>query len=205
MLWAVAVGGSVLSLLHQMLEMKALQSFLSPLALLTVVRYAVHTRPHASPPQQYLMFSAVSLVCSDILIPNCVWRAGKVATAMRLQVFVVFNALFSHRLIDSKLLTGAGLRAALMSPLQTNLDDDEVSVRLEVVRVMQHVFALCDATSRFGDEKSTTDLYSEVLKRLDDSNDAMRLHAMKALGLLVTRGFPPGDNHTTHQHSKTAV
>jgi len=116
-----------------------------------------------------------------MLLPNLVWRAGKAAEHVRLA-----SALCLSKLVPLPHLSGAVLSAHLDDalPLFTSILDDDNS---ETRRLSCDIFA--SALPRLTAAALTSDtvrkLYPEMLKRLDDASDAIRLKVCTAILALV--------------------
>jgi len=125
----------------------------------------------------------------EILLPNCVWRAGRVASSLRLHALTVLHALLSHNLVPARLLQV--LAPGLLPVLKSNLDDDEARLRMLVLLLLQLLVTALPAHSLKLDDDLLTELHRDLLKRLDDAHDDIRLQVVRALTLLLARVFPP--------------
>ncbi|XP_022102374.1 dynein assembly factor 5, axonemal-like isoform X2 [Acanthaster planci] len=113
-------------------------------------------------------------VVREMVIPNCVWHGGRTAAAIRTTAISCLWAL-----LQSGLLTAEQINS-VMSDLQTQLtsllEDDSRSTRLITCRVFRKILALCGST--FDPDRLHT-MYMELLKRMDDSSDEIRLAVAK--------------------------
>jgi dynein assembly factor 5 len=125
-------------------------------------------------------------ILRSILVPNLVWRAGRIAEAMRLQAAAVMHGVFARGLVSAAL--AKEVRAELFPVLHTNIDDDELQLRMAIVKIFESVFAL---TTEHLDYTELTDLHRDFLKRMDDSNDTMRIEVCKMYKVFMEHCFPP--------------
>ncbi|XP_038066344.1 dynein assembly factor 5, axonemal-like isoform X2 [Patiria miniata] len=126
-------------------------------------------------PEAKARFGDFSLVVvREMVIPNCVWHGGRTASAIRTTGISCLWAL-----LQSGLLTAEQV-SSVMDDLQTQLtsllEDDSRSTRLITCRVFRKILALCGAT--FDPDRLHT-MYMELLKRMDDSSDEIRVAVAK--------------------------
>ncbi|XP_072168625.1 dynein axonemal assembly factor 5-like [Diadema setosum] len=114
-------------------------------------------------------------VVRNMVLPNCVWHAGRTATAIRTTAVSCLWALLQSGLLDAQQLNS--IINDLQVQLVTLLEDDSCSTRLITVRILQKVMAVC-GSSTFDPERLHT-MYMELLKRLDDSSDEIRVAVAK--------------------------
>jgi dynein assembly factor 5 len=122
----------------------------------------------------------------SILVPNLVWRAGRIAEAMRLQAAAVLHGVFARGLVSVALVKE--VRNELIPVLRTNIDDDELQLRMAITKIFESVFAL---THEHLDHMELTDLHRDFLKRMDDSNDTMRIEVCGMYKVFMKNCFPP--------------
>ena len=111
------------------------------------------------------------LLYSAMLVPNLVWRAGRAAEHVRLAAMTSLA-----RLVPLDALTPAQLEAQLedsLPVLHTALDDDNVETRRIGCSVVESLLSKL-GPSRLESERARK-LYPELLKRLDDASDAVRI------------------------------
>jgi dynein assembly factor 5 len=111
------------------------------------------------------------LLFSAMLVPNLVWRAGRAAEHVRLAAMTSLN-----RLVPLPSLTAPQLEAQLedaLPVLHSTLDDDNVETRRLCCGVVESVLEKL-GPHRVESERARK-LYPELLKRLDDASDAVRL------------------------------
>ena len=106
-----------------------------------------------------------------MLVPNLVWRSGRAAEHVRLASMTALA-----RLIPLGALTPAQLEAQMEESLpviHTALDDDNVETRRIGCAAVNSLLRKLGKT-RLESERARK-LYPELLKRLDDASDAVRL------------------------------
>eukprot|EP00041_Stephanoeca_diplocostata_P019051 m.404509 g.404509 ORF g.404509 m.404509 type:complete len:792 (+) comp21198_c0_seq1:75-2450(+) len=124
-------------------------------------------------------FAHAETVITRIVLPNCVWRNGRVQSALRTAACMCLWAL-----LDGGLVTADAIKHVLpeLIPQMTScLDDDVEDTRLIVCRIFEHVFRVgqacfVDSTSGYDKLHST---YPELLKRLDDNSDMIRMASLR--------------------------
>jgi len=108
-----------------------------------------------------------------LLVPNLVWRAGRAAEHVRLAAMTGVNRLLPLPALKSSQL--ASQLEELMPVLTSCLDDDNVETRRISCSVTN---SLLRKLGKGGlPEDRTRKLYPELLKRLDDASDEVRLQA----------------------------
>ena len=128
------------------------------------------------------------LVLDGMLLPNLVWRAGRAAEHVRLGSMLCLSKLLPLRLVDA---TELGERAPTVLPVLTNcLDDDATETRRLACVVVRH--AVDQLGSARLNEEAVRALYPELLKRLDDASDGVRLTCCEPLAaLLAAASYSP--------------
>ncbi|KAH3861633.1 dynein axonemal assembly factor 5-like [Dreissena polymorpha] len=114
------------------------------------------------------------IVVRDMILPNCVWKAGRVAAAIRTTAVSCAWAL-----LQSGVLTIDRLEPVLdyfITQMLACMEDDNKGTRLVACRVMTRTFDL--AGGRVNQDR-LHNMYLELLKRLDDSSDEIRLTVAK--------------------------
>ncbi|XP_033749456.1 dynein assembly factor 5, axonemal-like [Pecten maximus] len=123
-------------------------------------------------------FSAI--VVKDMVIPNCVWSAGRTAGAIRTTAVSCMWALLQSGLLTQEKL--APVVEDLLTQMITAMDDSNKSTRLIACRVMTRLFELSGPSLELD---RLHNMYPELLKRLDDSDDEIRITVAKTwLGYL---------------------
>jgi hypothetical protein len=115
------------------------------------------------------------IILKMILLPSLAWRVGKPNVSIRKGSIVCLIKMIELALVDPEKLYGCNKQ--LVTVLKCCLDDDFASdIRFAAVVVCRHL--LTYLTEQY--EKDDYDLiYPELLKRLDDAQDAIRLETCK--------------------------
>ncbi|KDO29225.1 hypothetical protein SPRG_19895 [Saprolegnia parasitica CBS 223.65] len=126
-----------------------------------------------------------STVLVKAITPNIVWQGGKVAATIRKVAMACTYTLLRQGLATTPCLFEA---APVMLPvLKAALDDGDAKTRQLVCLALQFLFvALPQALG----QEPVAQLYHDLLKRLDDSNDLVRKAAC-ATFLEFLRAAPP--------------
>lgn len=103
---------------------------------------------------------------TESVLPCFVWKAGRVAASVRTAAASCVWAMVdkNHVRKISKLLT----------PVISLLEDDLKETRLIALRILNCIFNSKEETENF-DEKKIHDSYHNILKRLDDVSDEIRI------------------------------
>lgn len=125
-------------------------------------------------------FKHAQQIIEDIVIPNCIWQNGRVPAAIRTAATTCLWALLQSGLVQEVHLRGS--IAKLLPPLVSCLDDEYEETRGVVCKVVEQllrVFRL-GFTEDFAAYDRLHTLYPELLKRLDDNSDAIRIMVLAA-------------------------
>lgn len=122
-------------------------------------------------------------LATEVILPNATWRVGRVASTIRKVTLACLYALAREALVAPEQLgpTFDALQPVLVSCME---DDEEATRRLTCLS-FRHLFE--QLRGRL-DDMAVTKLYGELLKRLDDSSDAVRLAVCGALGAFFAAG-----------------
>ena len=122
------------------------------------------------------MSEASSIILEHVIIPNLVWRVGKVEATIRKVALAICYGIFKAGAVTKETLFNS---AKLLVPLiVSHLDDTELSPRLMSCYCLQILFTRLQ--NCFSDQ-AVHEIYPKLLKRLDDSNDEVRLAICKTL------------------------
>jgi len=132
------------------------------------------------------------LLLRDAFLPNTVWKAGKAAAALRLQAVSCIRALLAANLLNATELNA--IREGVVPVLLSNLDDDDFPVRVEVIHSLR-LYLDASGVPLFAD--GAFEVQTEVLKRLDDSRDEIRLAALQTLEVIIRCSLPPRGEYDT--------
>lgn len=132
------------------------------------------------------------ILMQQALIPNSVWRVGLVASTIRKVSCACMLSLAQRSLLPLHSLQP--IFSELLPVVKSNLADDDATTR--------HVSCLAlglmlKVLRRSLDGETVRLLYPEVLKRLDDSNDAVRSSACSAIAAVATCAARPDEMQGT--------
>ena len=114
--------------------------------------------------------AAAERILKDIIVPNLVWRAGRVeGTLRKVAIAIAHNVLKAGAVQSTTLFQSA---TDLVPLLVSHLDDQDLSTRLIACYCLTILF---DRLKGAFSEQAIHELYPKLLKRLDDSNDQMRI------------------------------
>ncbi|XP_063446275.1 dynein axonemal assembly factor 5-like [Mytilus trossulus] len=114
------------------------------------------------------------IVVRDIVIPNMVWQAGRIASAIRTSAVSCMWALLQSGVLDKEKMQP--VVEDLITQLKTSMDSDNKNTRLVSCRVMTRLLELMNNSL---DQDNLYNFYPELLKRLDDSSDEIRIVVSK--------------------------
>ncbi|XP_078521034.1 dynein axonemal assembly factor 5 [Lissotriton helveticus] len=112
----------------------------------------------------------------DILVPNLQWHAGRTSAAIRTTAVSCLWALLQSEVLSSQQILH--VQDMLMPQVITTLDEDSKMTRLLSCRIINTL--LKNSGNQF-DPDRLNKIYPELLKRLDDASDEVRVAALKAL------------------------
>ncbi|KAG8544933.1 hypothetical protein GDO81_021611, partial [Engystomops pustulosus] len=114
----------------------------------------------------------------DILVPNLKWYAGRTAGAIRtIAVSCLWVLLQSDVLSPEEVLP---VQEVLMPQVLATLEEDSKTSRLVSCRIIKTLLGIC---GQHLDPDKLNKIYPEVVKRLDDASEEVRMAAAKTLGL----------------------
>merc|ERR1712176_282696 len=111
------------------------------------------------------------------LIPNCTWRAGQSNQKIRKAGLVCIHAMLQRRLVSSKALNE---NFADLLPILKSCLDDSWSPDTRLISCLVVSCTLSELQAEINGEQ-LREVYPELLKRLDDSNDKVRAAVCEAL------------------------
>ncbi|XP_004629637.1 dynein assembly factor 5, axonemal [Octodon degus] len=115
-------------------------------------------------------------VVKDILMPNLQWRAGKTAAAIRTAAVSCLWALTSGDILSAKQVHD--VQDALLPQVLATLEEDMQTTRLISCRII-NIFL--KTSGDVVDPDKFLKIYPELLKRLDDVSNDVRMAATSAL------------------------
>ena len=124
-------------------------------------------------------------LADETILPALVWRAGKTAAAVRFAATTALSTLFAEQILQP-------------DQLQAMLAQDKLLPLLEEEYFVDTRLSACEATYHLlvpAGKLLTPDqrrlLYPELLKRLDDSSNAVRTSICAALQVFIATMDPP--------------
>jgi dynein assembly factor 5 len=145
------------------------------LKLLSVLS-TVLLRPQDTVDSQGQFHSYLETVVKDILAPNLQWRAGRTAAAIRTATASCLWALTSSNILSAKQVQDA--QETLMPLVLGMLDEDSQMTRLTSCHIISAFLRTVGDTM---DPDKLLKIYPELLKRLDDVSNDVRMAAASAL------------------------
>ncbi|OWZ19534.1 hypothetical protein PHMEG_0006218 [Phytophthora megakarya] len=103
------------------------------------------------------------------IIPNIVWRGGRVAATIRKVAVACAYTLLRQDIADHPCLFETAPQ--MLPVLKSSMDDNDAKTRQLVCLALQYLFVALPGCLG---EEPVHQLYAEILKRLDDSNDTVR-------------------------------
>nr|CCA16012.1 conserved hypothetical protein [Albugo laibachii Nc14] len=119
------------------------------------------------------------------ITPNIIWKGGREAATIRKVAMACLYTIFRHQLADQSCLFETA--PEIFPVLKSLLDDFDANTRHLVCLTFEYLFQALPG--RLGEEP-VHQLYSELLKRLDDSSDIVRKAACKTL-IAFSQASPP--------------
>ncbi|XP_076838307.1 dynein axonemal assembly factor 5 [Brachyhypopomus gauderio] len=118
----------------------------------------------------------VEIFLQDLLLPHLVWRAGRTAAAVRTAALSCVLALLQGGAVSAEqaVCVGAELSARLLSAL-------EEESPLSRVMACRGLHSLINLTAPCLHPDTLNKIYPELLKRVDDSSEEVRVEALKVL------------------------
>ncbi|CAH3109869.1 unnamed protein product [Porites lobata] len=139
-------------------------------------------------------FSSHSVtVVQKLVIRNCVWQAGRTAAAVRSAAISCLWALLNSNLLSSQ--DASQVMKDLLTQLITCLDDHNQTTRLVTCKALQRLLVSCKDTFNVD---MLHQIYPELLKRMDDSSDEIRVVVTKTF-LAYFRAFPSKYDHDLYK------
>jgi hypothetical protein len=135
-------------------------------------------------------------IMKECLIPNMVWSAGKVASTVRKVGVACLYTMLRQNIAHQKCLFATG--SEVLPLLKTSLDDYDGSTRQMTCLAMDYMFkALPGALSN----EVVVQLYGDLLKRFDDSDDKVRLAACGTFSSFLKTSAPANFEGTVIDYS----
>lgn len=130
-----------------------------------------------------------------ILIPNCIWKPGQSNNKIRKGGMVCIHALLKQHLVSP-----AALNAAFsdLLPILKSCLDDSWSPDNRMIACLVLSCLLGDLQAEISSEQ-LREVYPEMLKRLDDSNDKIRTVVCEALSVFF-KCLPPKWSRSLYEY-----
>ncbi|XP_032742731.1 dynein assembly factor 5, axonemal [Rattus rattus] len=133
-------------------------------------------RPKDTIDSQGQFHGYLDMVINDILAPNLQWHAGRTAAAIRTATISCLWALISSDILSAKQVQEA--QETLMPQVLATLEDDSQTTRLISCRIISRFLKNSGDTM---EPEKFLKVYPELLKRLDDVSNDVRMAAASAL------------------------
>ncbi|XP_063790584.1 dynein axonemal assembly factor 5 isoform X2 [Pseudophryne corroboree] len=117
-------------------------------------------------------------IIKDILVPNLKWQAGRTAGAIRTIAVSCLWVLFQSDVLSPQEILQ--VVDVLMPQVLVTLEEDSKMSRLMSCRIVR---ALLAVSEHHLDPDKLNKIYPELIKRLDDASDEVRITAAKTLNL----------------------
>jgi dynein assembly factor 5 len=122
----------------------------------------------------------------QVLLPPAVWQVGKTAASIRFHAIVVLGTFFREKLLSSEELAAMLIddKLQLLPTIHSCLEEDYYAdTRLASCHTLESLLGVIG--TRLTDDQKRV-VYPELLKRLDDSNDQVRVQCCSTLEALVS-------------------
>ena len=154
------------------------------LAALRALDATLESAPHAA-----ALAPGCPSLLRDMLVPNLVWRAGRTAAATRYAALVACGTLLRSDALETAQLEQVLATTSLLTSLCGCLDDDYyVDMRLGAAHAADLCLRACGPTWL---PVHRLLVFNELIKRLDDSRDDVRVASAQVLTTFVNRALHP--------------
>jgi dynein assembly factor 5 len=123
---------------------------------------------------------------NTIILPSLVWRSGKKQSDIRgLASKLLCTLLMSNLLTIDSLITLVDLK--LLPLLISNVDDDMVTTRHQILTIFILLFPMVQLWNGYSDVTLVPrykKIYPELLKRMDDADDQIRIQTAHSFSCL---------------------
>ncbi|XP_004598224.3 dynein axonemal assembly factor 5 [Ochotona princeps] len=162
-------------------------------------------RPKDTIDSQGQFHEQLETMVKDILAPNLQWHAGKTAAAIRTAAVSCLWALTSSDVLTAQQVEA--VQEALLPQVLTTLDEDSQRTRLVSCHIVNSFLKTSGAVA---DSDRLIKAYPELLKRLDDVSDEVRVAAacglatwLRCVGSIEGRSCYQG--HVQHLYRELLV
>lgn len=139
---------------------------------------------------------AANSVVKEIILPNLIWRSGKVEATVRKVALVALHSLLRAGSVSREILLSVA--GELIPAVVSNMDDSEAVPRQLCCFCLDILFTRLRGA--FGDE-SIHQIYPKLLKRLDDSDDSIRKSVCNTFCSFLWCSDPKNYSSTTLDYS----
>jgi len=136
-----------------------------------------------------------SVFLDGMLIPNCVWKAGQSNNKIRKGGMVCIHALLKNHLVPAQALNAA---FSDLLPILKSCLDDSWSPDNRMIACLVLTCLLQELQAEINSEQ-LREVYPEMLKRLDDSNDKIRVVVCDALAVFF-KCLPPKWSRSLYEY-----
>jgi len=136
-----------------------------------------------------------SLFLEGLLIPNCIWKAGQSNNKIRKGGMVCIHAMLKQHLVSPATLNAA---FSDLLPILKSCLDDSWSPDNRMIACLVLACMLTDMQAEITAEQ-LREVYPEMLKRLDDSNDKIRTVVCEALSVFF-KCLPPKWSRSLYEY-----
>lgn len=130
-----------------------------------------------------------------VLIPNCTWRAGQSNNKIRKGGMVCIHSMLQRRMVASGALNAA---FADLLPILKSCMDDTWSPDNRMIACLVLSCMLAELQAEISGEQ-LREVYPELLKRLDDSNDKIRVAVCEAFSVFF-KCLPPKWSRSLYEY-----
>merc|ERR1711920_976814 len=121
----------------------------------------------------------------DGLLPNIVWKGGRVAATIRKLSIACLYTLLRQQVANRETIFSTAPK--VLPLLKSVLDDTDLNTRQLTVLSLQYLFTSMPKNSL--GEEPVEFLYPALLERLDDSNDSIRLGICKTFKMFLQASY----------------
>lgn len=131
----------------------------------------------------------------EVLIPNCTWRPGSSNNKIRKGGMVCIHAMLQRHLVPATALNAS---FADLLPILKSCLDDSWSPDNRLIACLVLCCTLSELQAEINGEQ-LREVYPELLKRLDDSNDKIRVAVCEALSVFF-KCLPPKWSRSLYEY-----
>jgi hypothetical protein len=136
------------------------------------------------------------LLLKEAILPNLVWKVGRVEATIRKVALALCYGILKAGSVPSESLFK--MAAELVPMIISNLDDFDVSPRQMTCLCLTVIFERLRGA--FGDQ-AVHEIYPKLLKRLDDSNDGIRISICHTLNMFFQAAPKSSYSSTTIEYT----